>query len=689
MSSRIGLAALAACAAAVAAQAEIVTYPAYPKQIERDWTYAVRVTQGKDSKLLTVYNHCEKSALTGRTRGGDVNRRFCEFAFDGGPVRVDIVVCEDVKSYAVFPSRLKLKSSFRNGIISVSLDKPANFGIRLNDYDKTILSVFADAPEDPAKIPQKGAPGVLYVDSWTDPPGEDGVTTIADPIKEVYIAPGAVLNSRLVVKTKGAYIHGRGMMLDPLSDVFRFDQTKNTKRGFLNVQAPEVVIEDVKLVDARTFNYCSWGNDLTCRNIKALASMMCSDGMTNGGRNLRVEGAWLYVGDNALVVSGIKEKALYRDVVIGTSCNAIFPQGSNVGVTMENIDVFRADEGFIKNAYNGVLRRNTKWNEMNTGAAKKEPGPQDLVHQKQEFFFKNVSAVDCVLFSRFFVGGNMGTLPKTFGFENISVPWPTGSAEWQSIGKKGKFLVNIMHDSSKYLDTDNYTLGLTNFWVAGEQIASMPENSVKNPDRVSITVAGTSGEPAVPVAADRHVVDWTCPYKCYVGAALQHDVRKVSKKGEQHLAQPKDGENLLADRASTRSAWQRSPSWLVKFDATTKDGDERVYRLTQCEKGAGIANIITDALLRHGAGAYRISFDVRAKCGDSVPFEVHVLSNEKRVVEKGSVANDGDWHRFEADMDLDFDTSATELVCVFVKSLVPADELCFKTFSLVKKDEVN
>jgi len=690
MSNRIGLAALTVCAAAVAAQAEIVTYPAYPKQIERDWTYAVRVTQDKDSKLLTVYNHCEKSALTRRTYGGDVNRRFCEFAFSGGQVRVDIAVCEDVKSYAVFPSRLKLKSSFKNGVISVLLDKPANFGIRLNDYDKTILSVFADAPEDPAKIPQKGAPGVLYVDSWTDPPGEDGVTTIADPIKEVYIAPGAVLNSRLVVKTKGAYIHGRGMMLDPLSDVFRFDQTKNTKRGFLNVQAPEVVIEDVKLVDARTFNYCSWGNDLTCRNIKALASMMCSDGMTNGGRNLRVEGAWLYVGDNALVVSGIKEQGLYRDVVIGTSCNAIFPQGSNANVTMENIDIFRADEGFIKNTYNGALRRNTKWNEMNSGAARKEPGPQDLAHQKQQFFMKNVSAVDSVLFSRFFVGGNMGTLPKTFALENVSVPCPTGVDEWQAIGKKSSILVNILHNSEKYLDTDNYTLALTNFWVAGERIESMPADSVKNPDRVAISVASTKDEPAVPVAADRHVVGWTCPYKCYIGEALQHDVRKVSpKKGEQRLAQPKDGENLLADRASTRSAWQRSPSWLVKFDATTKDGDERVYRLTQCEKGAGIANIITDALLRHGAGAYRISFDARAKCGDSVPFEVHVLSNEKRFVEKGSVANDGDWHRFEADMNLDFDTAATELVCVFIKSLVPADELCFKSFSLVKKDEVN
>ena len=416
------LLAVAVTSAVLAARGGIVAYPEYDARIERDYAYAVRVSQGAERKRLVVYNHCEKSMLERRTRGGDVNRRFCEFAFDGGPVRVDVAFCEDVKSYAVFPSRLGLKSEFRNGVLSVTLERPANFGIRINDYDKTILSIFADAPEDAAKVPQKGAPGVMYVEGWVDPPGEDGVTIIADPVKEVYIAPGAVLNSRLVVKSKGAYIHGRGMILDPFSDIFRFDQTKNTRRGFMNVHAPDVTVEDVKLVDARTFNYCSWAGDVVFRNVKALSTMMCSDGMTNGGRSLRVEGAWLYVGDNALVVSGIKGGALYRDVAIGTSCNAIFPQGSNEDVVMENIDIFRADEGCIRNSYNGVLRRNTKWNEMNMGEAKKEPGPQDLRHQTQDFLFRNLSAVDCVLFARFSSEGTWGRFPSASSSRTCASP---------------------------------------------------------------------------------------------------------------------------------------------------------------------------------------------------------------------------------------------------------------------------
>ena len=115
----------AALCAGTALRAGIVVYPDYPEQIERDYAYAVRVVQGDVKKPLVVYNHCEKSILNPRTRGGDVNRRFCEFAFSGESVRVDIRVTEDVRCYKVFPSRLRLKSAFKDGVISVWLDRPS------------------------------------------------------------------------------------------------------------------------------------------------------------------------------------------------------------------------------------------------------------------------------------------------------------------------------------------------------------------------------------------------------------------------------------------------------------------------------------------------------------------------------------------------------------------------------------
>ena len=308
--------------------AGVVVYPEYPAAIARDAAYAVQVEQEGVRRPLVVYNHCEKSILAGRTHGGDVNRRFCEFAFSGAPVRVDIRVSRDVSSYKVFPARHRLKSAFRDGVVSVWLDRPVYFGIQLNDSDKTILSVFADAPEKADEIPQKGAPGVLYVEGWVDAPGADGFLETPKDLKEIYLAPGAVLNARLKIVAKGLRMHGRGMVLDPLSDIFRYDQTQNTARGVIRVAAPDVTLDGFKVIDARTFNLMSWAPNTTFRNVKLLASMMCSDGFTNGHRGFRAENCWLYVGDNALVVSGVTG-AVYRDIAIGPPA----PRSSRRGTT--------------------------------------------------------------------------------------------------------------------------------------------------------------------------------------------------------------------------------------------------------------------------------------------------------------------------------------------------------------------
>lgn len=663
-----------AAALAVPASAELVAYPAYPERVERDWTYAVRVTQGDVKKRLQVYNHCEKSALTLRTRGGDVNRRFCEFAFSGEPVRVDIAVCEDVKSYKVFPSRLKLRHTFANGVISVWLDKPHHFGVQLNDYDKTTLSVFVDKPEDPAKIPSKGDPKVLYVDGWMDAPDETAVIVVTNQYREVYVAPGAVLNSRLFVNGPDVHVHGRGMILDPMSDIFRYDQTKNTRFGLLAVgdKATGALVEDIKLIDTRTYNYCAWnGTDVTFRNVKAMSSMMCTDGISLGGKRVTVDGAWLYVGDNGLVVSGIRERGVYRDVTIGTSCKAVFPQSRNNDVYMEDIDVFRADEGLVWNSYN--------------------PGTNQLA---QSFFFKNISAVDCNLFARFFACGNMGGKPKTFGFENVAIPYSTGSDNWRTIGKKGGKTV-LVFDKDKPFVTSNCVVAVTNLWVAGERCGGFAESEIKGADKISISVVNNRAESAIPAVPNRSEVNWTCPYKCWVGASLQRDVRLISlKKGEQHLAEPDVGANLLADRRKegdtgyVRSAWQRCPSWMAKLDAMQVEGGSRVYRVRLCQKGAGIYNDFTDAFLRRGNGTYHLVFDARVNGGEEVPLVANLLSNEKSFPSKFTIPNDGEWHRCEADVKADFDLSVTELVGLHLKSnaKTTVDEIDFKNLSFRKAE---
>lgn len=647
----------------------LVRYPDYPKQIERDRDYDVRVSHGRRGMVLDVYNHCEKSSLADRTRGGDVNRRFCAFAFERVKVRVDIAVHEDVRCYKVFPARLGLRHEFKDGVISVWLDKPAYFGVQINDSDKSILSVFADEPERDA--PKKGDPGVLYVDGWMDGPEPTGVITTDDSVKEIYIAPGAVLNARLVVKGKNTYLHGRGLILDPMSDIFRYDQIQVKARGLVSFQAPGCRADGVTLLDARTFNFMSWGKDSHYSNVKVLASMMCSDGFTNGSTGLVVDHAWLYVGDNALVVSGVQD-AIYRNITIGTSCKAIFPQGTNKNVKMENIDVFRADEGVIANEYNGVLRRNNKWSEMSTDGAKREPGPQDLKHQGQEFFIDNLSAVDATYVGYVFRGRNMGALPKSFVFRNLSVPYVPGHAGWRGIGKTNGVAVAVDNDPKKWLNSSNYTFTVTNLYLGGEARTEFPAFTVKAADEsvLKLDVATDPSLPrTVPLAPARVEVNWECPLRKYL------DVPEPPP------------ENLLDDSLpKSRSLWQRAPSWLVKFDAVSRDEKGNViYRLRQCEKGAGMQAVITERVRFAGFGRYRLSFEAKAKSENPFDFRITVQSNEKRIEEKiADVERDGDWKRYEVELNLDFDPKVTDLVALKIGTSATADDVQFRNLELYR-----
>ena len=647
----------------------LVIYPDYPSAIERDGAYDVSVRQGETRRNLVVWNHCEKSVLAERTRGGDVNRRFCEFAFAGGPVTVDVAVREDVRCYKVFPARRRLRHSFRDGVVSVTLDRPCYFGIQLNDYDKTILSVFADAPERPEDVPAPGAAGVMRVSGWVDAKGADGVLDLPADVREVYLAPGSVLNARLKVRHPGVRLHGRGMVLDPMSDVFRYDQVQNPSRGLVAVHASGVTVEGVKLVDARTFNFTSWGDGNVFRDVKVMASMMCSDGFTNGGKGLLVENAWVYVGDNALVVSGVAG-ATYRDVAVGTSCKAVFPQNTNRGVRMEGIDVFRADEGVIANEYNGVLRRNNKWSEMGTGLQRREPGPQDLAHQAEEFLFDGLSAIDATYVGYVFRGRNMGTLPKTFTFRNLSVPHVPGRAGWRGIGQTNGVSVAVGNDPKRWLVTSNYTFSVTNLYLAGRRVAAFPPYAVRadGPEVLRVSVAQDDGLPrTVALAPDRVEVSWTCP-------------------APRRIRLPPPRANLLEDNAATRSIWQRHPSWMVKFDACGRDADGRVlYRLRQCEKGAGIQAVLTERVKAAGFGTYRLSFEARASNGTPFGLSVRAVSNDRRTsASVPDVDRSGAWRRYALEVDFGFDPATCDLAALVLATTAPVEELVFRDFRLAR-----
>lgn len=474
----------------------LVVYPEYDPRIERDSFYSVSVTQGAVTKPLTCYNHCDDVATSNRTRNGDGVRRFCEFAFTQEAVRVDITVKCDFSSYTVMPSAKNFRSECNGNVISVYLDKPEYFLVKLDNLDDSILSVFADEPE--YDVPDRNDPNVLYIEGWYEP--ENGTQLlIGGSQRTVYLAPGSVVNARVKMIGDIVTLKGRGILLDPYSDLYRTDASEvgyhtSENRYLLNISGTYCTVDGVKLIDARDYNLTANAGNLSVKNLKILSSEMCTDGISQfSGKNNSYEHCFIYNGDNALVLSH-GEDCSFRDITVGTSCCGIYPQSSvGAGYTLDGLYFFRCDEALLKNVYNN--------------------GSAGTTGQSFDLEIRNVSAVDCDHFPFIFAGGNMGDRPKNVTFHNLAVPTATGSDSLGSgDGKTVRFLAG-----GSMLETSNYRLTFDGLSIGGRAVTSadsLPMTGPVDNNTVTVTGNGCTDQPAVANTVPKAV---TAPGKIFIG----------------------------------------------------------------------------------------------------------------------------------------------------------------------------
>ena len=342
----------------------LVIYPEFDARIQRDYLYSVSVTMGEQTASIPVYNHVEASRTTRNISDttADQYRRFSTFAFDpsAGGVRVDIRVNCDFTSYSVIPSAKHFRNDFRKGIISVYLDQPDYFMIRLNDKDSTLLAVFADAPE--TDIPTKNSKTTI-VEGWQEVEG--GTLELKKEDSVVYIKPGAVLNARIRITADNCKVIGRGIILDPYSDIYRYDE-KDSDGDYvlLNIHnANNTIVDGVHLLNARAYNLeiqgiwqRTYAKNTRITNLKILSTQMSSDGLMFNYyiKNAYAEHCFVYCGDNAL---NYEDEAHFKDILVGTTCNAIFPQTDIRNSSLEDIYVFRADDNIINTEYSGTGKK--------------------------------------------------------------------------------------------------------------------------------------------------------------------------------------------------------------------------------------------------------------------------------------------------------------------------------------------
>ena len=172
-------------------------------------------------------------------------------------------------------------------MISVYLDRPDYFVIRLDGKDHTILSVLADAPE--TEIPTADVHTII-VNGWMEVEG--GVLKLTEPHTTVYIPAGAVLNARIHVLANDCRVLGRGAIVDPAGDIYRYnaEEMEHALGGMLQMRGVDrTLVDGIHFLDSKAFNLQvigiweeRWATDNVVRNVKILTTQMSSDGITFG-----------------------------------------------------------------------------------------------------------------------------------------------------------------------------------------------------------------------------------------------------------------------------------------------------------------------------------------------------------------------------------------------------------------------
>ena len=400
------------------ASGTLVQYPTYPKELPRDYDYEVYVSNGVETIQLPVYNASRHKNSYHNVTDTDSYRRFCEFGFEG-KVTVTVKVKGEMKNYVILPTSRGIKSSYKNGSITFTLDKPQNIAVRLNNDQNTILSIFAEELE--TDYPQETDPNVIYFKA-----GLNNVSKYCDvgfylnqngefviPLGySVYLEPGALVTARVESETgnMGVKIYGRGAFLDSRLDRISDDSLANML--FMNTNS-NFTIKDVKFLDAHCFNLTfTRARDAVIKNVKILSSEISSDGITFWGLenympgyndNILIEDCYVYCNDNAFVITSANGMTV-KNCVIGTRHAIIYPQGQLNDFTMDNMDVIRMGDFF---------------------RATEDMSSEGQLNPTWKITMSNIRAEDALSMNSFIAMQGQDDGRKDVYFENVSLPLAT------------------------------------------------------------------------------------------------------------------------------------------------------------------------------------------------------------------------------------------------------------------------
>ncbi len=693
-------------------QDQLIIYPEFPESINRDYLYSVSVTQGNKSSSLPVYNHTIQSISRGND-GADIYRRFSTFAFSGKEVRVDIKVNKSFKSYSVMPSAKNFRHEFKNGVISVYLDKPDYFLIRLDDSDNSILSVFADLPEYPYEIDTDDK-NTMVIDGWVNGDSKKGNIEITEDNTVIYVTAGSVLNAKLRIKANNVSVLGRGAIVDPFGDLLNYNIAVSPDHSLIHTIANNTTVDGLHLLNSRKFNIQAIGinhipsEGIRVYNTKILSSEISTDGITfcDLVKDALAEHCFVYCGDNALVY---EENCTYRDITIGTTCASLYPQTDVNNAYFEDIYIFRSDDGIIDNIWNGSLS-------------------SGLFHSTIDCVVNGIDIVDCTLAPTFFKGFNQGVKPKHFTIKNVSL----GKLSDQEM----KWII-LINNGGDTLFTENYDIDLVNIAIDGKIVNSFNEISSR------IYQAGTKNNSFsyktdgafTPSIHNKTTVNYNCPNEVIIGkytVAFKNDViiegdkvylpyqqikeelfsdneaptvtkngilyvstddlltsgmvSLVTKENGKILITPKNTEQSLIIPSLTDklSRYFEKVAYQSHMTIELEEDGTPVYKIMNRQKGliTGLGYFVQDEVQKFGEGTYRITAKIKASKSGKLNLGINYKNYPERVK---AFKVDKEWVEISYDVNIKkIQASAKYVAIVLHGADDPIDTFYLKDLSFKK-----
>ncbi len=541
---------------------KLIIYPEYPERIGRDYDYSVKVSQGGEAYSIPVYNELRQGGGT-RNNYGDNHRRFCEFAFSGEPVRIDVTVNMSFSEYTVIPASKNIPSEVNGNVISLYVSEPMQLILRLGnglESNNTNLAIFVDPPEE--NVPDKNDDDVIYIEGWYE---EDDNELNVTEGQTVYIAPGAVCNARVLATGDNITITGRGMVRDPHDtrsfNKHSYNYNVNIKKG------SNILVEGIKIVDCRFYHlYMNGVTNSEIYNVKIFSNQISTDGFLISGTNIYIHDSYADVGDDTFTGSGTNK--YYEDMLVGSTCGIFSLSGVRSNEVYKDINIFRADEAIFKNYYgSGAF----------LGAT-----------------FENIYSVDCPFTPFLLSSRDQGDGMKNFVFKNVSLKAPSGVGDKNTPFNKYKGTVLDIQNG------DNFRFDFENLYIDGSLITS--PSQVKIADRsssaayVNVTVDDEI-QTDIPLETNTTVLD--TPY-----VAPPKPVKPLY-----------NNENIVpnGDFEDGASPWVCVDFSYIYLTDDAVSGENSMYipASTSSEgtdQRGGITAYITDEINRGGAGEYLVEF---------------------------------------------------------------------------------